>query len=438
MWRDDALLLDMLIAAGDARDFVSGIDWQGFAASRLHQSAVVRAIEIIGEAANKLSAEFRDAHPETPWSEIIGMRHRLVHAYNEIRLEIVWDVVQNRLPALVEVIRPLVPLEDQCRDGPPATAERQHSVAPPNGGSPGSVQAPAHELHLPIHQAAPTPSEKRRWCIETGRFHSDFDQFIGIDYSGAQTATSRLKGLQVYASHPGEKAVKWMSPARSNNGTPFNWTRREIAERLCAEARGGTRFLAGIDHGFSFPVRYFERYGLRSWTDFLADFVTYWPTHEDRVYVDCVRDGVLAKRGGPSPDMRVGSPQWLRICELWTSSAKSVFQFDVKGSVAKSSHAGIPWLKWLRDRAGDRLHFWPFDGWDPAPGKSIIVEVYPSIFRNRYERDGHTADEHDAYATACWMADMATRGVLSQYFSPPLSEAERMIATLEGWILGVR
>jgi hypothetical protein len=267
---------------------------------------------------------------------------------------------------------------------------------------------------------------------------SEFDLFIGIDYSGAQTPTSRLKELQVYAGGVGGEPVKWFSPAESNTGRPFNWTRREIAERLLAEARSERRFMAGIDHCFSFPMKYFERYGLRSWPEFLADFVRFWPTHEDHVYVDFVRDGALARRGGPPPGARVGSASWLRVCEQWTSSAKSVFQFDMQGSVAKSSHAGIPWLEWLRDQAGDRLHFWPFDGWAPAAGKSVIAEVYPSIFRNRYPREQRSADEHDAYATARWMADMASRGALSEYFDPPLSPAERAVAGLEGWILGIR
>lgn len=106
--------------------------------------------------------------------------------------------------------------------------------------------------------------------------------------------------------------------------------------------------------------------------------------------------------------------------------------------MAKSSHAGIPWLKWLRDQGNDRLHFWPFDGWEPAAGKSVIAEVYPSIFRKRYERGGRTADEQDAYATARWMADMAARGALADFFSPPLIDTERAVASREGWILGVR
>lgn len=267
---------------------------------------------------------------------------------------------------------------------------------------------------------------------------NDFDLFIGIDYSGAQTATSRLKELQVYASDAGGTPQKWASPAPSNTGRPFNWTRREIAERLLAEARSGRRFLAGIDHCFSFPLRYFEKYRLTSWPEFLTDFARFWPMHEDHVYVDFVREGVLARDGGPPPGARVGAPTWLRLCEQWTSSAKSVFQFDMQGSVAKSSHAGIPWLKWLRDQAADRLHFWPFDGWQPDPEKSVIAEVYPSIFRNRYPRQRRTVDEHDAYATARWMAEMSARGVLAEYFDPPLSPAERDVTALEGWILGVR
>jgi hypothetical protein len=269
---------------------------------------------------------------------------------------------------------------------------------------------------------------------------NQFELFIGIDYSGAQTPTSRLPGLQVFATRPGQPdCEKWLSPTRSNNNRPVNWTHQEIAYRLLEEARSGPRFLAGIDHCFSFPFSYFERYGLTSWPDFLDDFVRHWPTHLDNVYVDFVRDGLIHRElGGPSPEDRAGGSDEFRITERWTSSAKSVFQFDAQGSVAKSSHAGIPWLKWLRDKAGNRLHFWPFDGWEPRPDKSVILEIYPSIFRNRYERDRRTADEQDAYATACWMADMAARGALADYFAPPLTDYERAVADCEGWIFGIR
>jgi len=90
-------------------------------------------------------------------------------------------------------------------------------------------------------------------------------------------------------------------------------------------------------------VTYFERYRLETWLQFLDDFARHWPTDEDHVYVDFVRDGALERRRGwPPPGARTGNPDELRLCERWTSSAKSVFQFDMQGSVAKSTHAGIP------------------------------------------------------------------------------------------------
>jgi hypothetical protein len=159
---------------------------------------------------------------------------------------------------------------------------------------------------------------------------SDFDLCIGIDYSGAQTPTSRLKNLQVYAAQPGGVPEKQFSPARSNNGQPCNWTRAEIAQLLLEQARQGVRFLAGIDHGFSFPLAYFRRYGLASWPEFLADFVWHWPTDGDHVRVEDVRDGELHARGGPAPGLRVGEASELRLCERWTGGR------DARGERARS------------------------------------------------------------------------------------------------------
>lgn len=114
MWRDDALLLDIVLAAKDALDFVRGLDWVAFEASRLHQNAVIRALEIIGEASGKLSANFKAIHPDIPWHDIVGMRHRLIHAYSDVRIDIVWNVVQNLLPELIVKLEPLVPPDDQA------------------------------------------------------------------------------------------------------------------------------------------------------------------------------------------------------------------------------------------------------------------------------------------------------------------------------------
>jgi hypothetical protein len=267
-----------------------------------------------------------------------------------------------------------------------------------------------------------------------------FDLYVGIDYSGAETARSRLASLQVYAMHPnGSAPERWYSPTPSNNGQRVNWTRREIAERLRDDIGGGKHLLVGIDHGFSFPVSYFDRYGLKSWPEFLTDFAQHWPTHQDYVYVDFVRDGSLYRHGHtPPPGQRVGNSDEFRLTEKWTSSAKSVFRLDGQGTVGKSTHAGIPWLLWLREELGGAVHFWPFDGWMPPVGKAVIAEVYPSIFRNRYPRGSRTPDEQDAYATARWMSEMAARDALAACFTPPLTLDEQTVASLEGWILGVR
>jgi uncharacterized protein with HEPN domain len=81
--RDAALLLDMALAAEDALSFVEDLDERAFLASDLHQSAVIRKLEIMGEAAGKVSKAFSDAHPEIPWKQMTGLRHRLIHGYGE-------------------------------------------------------------------------------------------------------------------------------------------------------------------------------------------------------------------------------------------------------------------------------------------------------------------------------------------------------------------
>ena len=112
MWRDEARLLDMKLAAGDVLSFVEGLDQAQFDASRLHQDAVVRGLEIIGRAANKVSREFRDPHPEREWREITGMRDRLIHDDTEVRLDIVGAVLRQELPGLIAALRPLIPPPD--------------------------------------------------------------------------------------------------------------------------------------------------------------------------------------------------------------------------------------------------------------------------------------------------------------------------------------
>lgn len=255
-----------------------------------------------------------------------------------------------------------------------------------------------------------------------------FSTYIGIDYSGAQTAESRLKSLQVYATTEGppQRVIAVPEPGKLH----WNWSRAEIARYLIGIAGTDTPFIAGIDHSFSLPLSYFERYDLTDWDQFLDDFVQHWPTHQPSTYVDFIRD----RHPGPT---RVGFPTEFRLCERWTSSAKSCFRFDCQGQVAKSTHAGIPWLWHIRRTVGDRIHFWPFDGWDVPEGRSVIAEVYPSILRNRYDREDRSVDEQDAYAVSRWLRETCQRGIIDRYLHPPLTEEEREAAGLEGWILGI-
>ena len=108
-WRDAALLLDMKLAAEDALGFVASLDEPAFLASALHQSAVIRKLEVLGEAAGRVSRSFCAAHPEIPWREMTGLRHRLVHGYGEVRLDIVWRVTTEKLPGLIATLCPLIP-----------------------------------------------------------------------------------------------------------------------------------------------------------------------------------------------------------------------------------------------------------------------------------------------------------------------------------------
>lgn len=108
---DNAYLLDMLIAARDAVDFASALTYKEFERSRLHQDAIVKAIEIVGEAASRVSSQTQSAHPQIPWRQIVGLRNRLVHAYFEINLTTVWKTVHDDVPRLIAYLEPLFPPE---------------------------------------------------------------------------------------------------------------------------------------------------------------------------------------------------------------------------------------------------------------------------------------------------------------------------------------
>ena len=89
-------------------EFTCDITWDQFRVDDLVQNAVMRQIQIIGEAARKVSIEYQEYHPEIPWQKIIGMRNKLVHEYFRIIPERVWDVVQKNIPELKRLVEPLV------------------------------------------------------------------------------------------------------------------------------------------------------------------------------------------------------------------------------------------------------------------------------------------------------------------------------------------
>ncbi len=110
----------------------------------------------------------------------------------------------------------------------------------------------------------------------------------------------------------------------------------------------------------------------------------------------------------------------------------------MQGQVAKSTHAGIPWLRFIRQRLGDRVHFWPFDGWNVPAGRSAIAEVYPALWSRDFPREGRTGDQHDAYSIAAWLSRADQDGSLAVFLNPSLTKPERTTAQVEGWILGVQ
>jgi len=109
MWRDDAYLLDILTAARRIVQYTSSVTEAELTTNHLLQDAAIRQCIVIGEAARKVSQETKDAHPDIPWADIIGMRNRLIHEYFRINVSTVWDTVHNDIPRLIALLEPLVP-----------------------------------------------------------------------------------------------------------------------------------------------------------------------------------------------------------------------------------------------------------------------------------------------------------------------------------------
>jgi uncharacterized protein with HEPN domain len=114
MLRDDTIRLrHMLDAAREAMEFASGRTRSDLDRNRMLVLSLVKDIEIIGEAAFRISPVTRAQLQDIPWDDIVAMRHRLVHAYFDINLDILWRTVMHDLPSLVELLQPHLP-EGEC------------------------------------------------------------------------------------------------------------------------------------------------------------------------------------------------------------------------------------------------------------------------------------------------------------------------------------
>lgn len=99
---DEVRLRHMLDHAQEALSMASGKQRQDLPQNRMLQLALVRLIEIIGEAAARVSLEGQNKFSSIPWAEIIGMRNRLVHGYDQVDLDVLWDTLEFDLPPLIE------------------------------------------------------------------------------------------------------------------------------------------------------------------------------------------------------------------------------------------------------------------------------------------------------------------------------------------------
>jgi len=109
MSRDDAYLYDMLDSAQAILGYMAGKTWGEFSKDALLQDAVVRRLEIIGEAAGRVSVETQKKHSHIPWMAMRGTRNRVIHGYDAVQLDIIWDIVQDDLPGLVIELQKITP-----------------------------------------------------------------------------------------------------------------------------------------------------------------------------------------------------------------------------------------------------------------------------------------------------------------------------------------
>ena len=113
MDRDAPHIVDIFGSARLVQGYLEGVTRDAFMRNVQLQDSVIRRLEIIGEAAGRVSASFQERHPAIPWSRMIGMRNRMIHTYDAVDLDIVWRTARERIPELLALIEPLVPPETE-------------------------------------------------------------------------------------------------------------------------------------------------------------------------------------------------------------------------------------------------------------------------------------------------------------------------------------
>lgn len=109
MPRDNESLIDIERAVRRILRYTNNISRAELEANDEKVSAILYQIAVIGEATKRLSQEFRQQHPEIPWRDIAGMRDVLIHKYDQVDFDVIWDVVHNKLPELLTLLEPLLP-----------------------------------------------------------------------------------------------------------------------------------------------------------------------------------------------------------------------------------------------------------------------------------------------------------------------------------------
>ena len=234
---------------------------------------------------------------------------------------------------------------------------------------------------------------------------------IGIDYSGAATDDTPLAGLAAWMA----STSRVMPVTRTQEPGPArSWSRNALTERLAQEMESGA-CLVVIDHAFAYSAEALDKLKVRAWDDL--------PGRLDRLgSLSALRD-------------RVGHVAGWRLADLAAPGTQDPLGVRTFRPVSHSTFHGIRQLGRLRGLAD--FHLWPFDGWRPKSGRSVVAEGFPNLLRRRVATTAATRDERDAEALARFFWQRWRGKVLGQLFEPALTGTEKAPARREGWILGV-